>query len=357
VEFNEKMIQDALLRLLEGHNVEPPRNWASVRIIPKAIGSTRYAVIIVYPPAKTALCETLDFLSGGWEGEADSKAGIWALTEPQARLLCALKPAPRQEQRESSIRTLGDLLYADKAKRFVPENDWTALVQSVAAGDQLALHALYDRTHRIVFTLVLRITNDHDTVEEATLDVFHGVWRRASTYDPDSGSVLGWVMNQARSRAIGRLGLEQRKTLRPFIDSFVSRPLDVLHRSGSLGERLGRRIAAETGGEPVMPTPQRWEEPKWEEAAPGISCKLLATDTERDRVSMLVRLASGVDYPPHVHAGVEELHLLNGELWINDHKLYPGAYNRAEADTADKLVWSETGCTCVLITSSRDLIN
>jgi anti-sigma factor ChrR (cupin superfamily) len=90
--------------------------------------------------------------------------------------------------------------------------------------------------------------------------------------------------------------------------------------------------------------------------APGISCKLLATDTERDRVSMLVRLAPGVAYPPHRHAGQEELHLLHGELWINDRQLYPGDYNRAEAGTADQRVWSGTGCTCVLITSPSDVL-
>ena len=71
---------------------------------------------------------------------------------------------------------------------------------------------------------------------------------------------------------------------------------------------------------------------------------------------MLVRLAPNVDYPPHSHAGVEELHLLEGELWINDHKLVPGDYNRAEPGTADTRVWSETGCTCVLITSYNDIL-
>jgi anti-sigma factor ChrR (cupin superfamily) len=83
---------------------------------------------------------------------------------------------------------------------------------------------------------------------------------------------------------------------------------------------------------------------------------ILATDTEQDRVSMLVRLAPGVNYPPHTHAGVEELHLLHGELWINERKLYPGDYNRADPGTADTRVWSETGCTCVLITSTGDVI-
>jgi len=136
----------------------------------------------------------------------------------------------------------------------------------------------------------------------------------------------------------------------------VSWPTDVLRPSASLWERLSKRIAAETGGEPVSPAPQRWAQPEWKEVAPGISCKLLATDTEKNRVSMLVRLAPGTDYPPHRHAGVEELHLLEGELWIDDRKLYPGDYNRGEPGAVDRRVWSETGCTCVLLTSIHDTL-
>ncbi len=144
--------------------------------------------------------------------------------------------------------------------------------------------------------------------------------------------------------------------LRPIVDSFVSWPVDVLRPSAPLWERLTQRIAAETGREPLLPAPPRGTEPEWKEAAPGISCKLLATDTARNRVSMLVRLAPGTEYPPHRHAGVEELHLLHGELTIGDRKLYPGDYNRAEAGTVDHRVWSETGCTCVLLTSFHDVI-
>jgi RNA polymerase sigma-70 factor (ECF subfamily) len=103
------------------------------------------------------------------------------------------------------------LLYADPQKRRVPEEEWVALVQSIATGDQAALRALYDRAHRIVFTLTLRICGNPSTAEELMLDVFHDVWRRAATYDPQNGPVIGWVMNQARSRAIDRLRYEQRK--------------------------------------------------------------------------------------------------------------------------------------------------
>ena len=73
-------------------------------------------------------------------------------------------------------------------------------------------------------------------------------------------------------------------------------------------------------------------------------------------VSMLVRLAPGGEYPAHTHSGVEELHLLEGELWIDGRKLCPGDYNRCEPGTGDKRVWSETGCMCVLVTSTRDVL-
>jgi anti-sigma factor ChrR (cupin superfamily) len=144
--------------------------------------------------------------------------------------------------------------------------------------------------------------------------------------------------------------------LRTTVQSFVAWPTDVLRPPGSLQQRLAQRIAADTGGEPVMPPPRQWVEPEWEEVAPGISCKLLATDRACDRVSMLVRLAPGTDYPPHTHAGIEELHLLEGELMIDERKLYPGDYNRAEPGTSDSRVWSETGCTCVLVTSPSDVL-
>src|SRR5436305_3350225 len=115
-----------------------------------------------------------------------------------------------KEPRQNAPATLGDVLYA-KCKAPVPEQDWAILVQSIAAGDQLALHALYERSHRIVFTLIMRITANQETAEELTIDVFHDVWRRAARYDAASGTVLGWIMNQARSRAIDRLRFESRK--------------------------------------------------------------------------------------------------------------------------------------------------
>src|SRR5512132_2031661 len=115
-----------------------------------------------------------------------------------------------KERTQESPATLGDVLYA-RSKAPSPEQDWATLVQSIAAGDQLALHALYEMAHRPVFTLIMRITANRETAEELTIDVFHDIWRRASRYDAANGTVLGWIMNQARSRAIDRLRFERRK--------------------------------------------------------------------------------------------------------------------------------------------------
>ena len=116
-----------------------------------------------------------------------------------------------QEQRGHSAGTLGEVLYADKSKRRENEEVWARLVRSIAASDQLALHALYERSHRLVFMLTMRITASRETAEELTLDVFHDVWRRAYRYDPANGTVLGWILNQARSRAVDRVRFERRK--------------------------------------------------------------------------------------------------------------------------------------------------
>jgi len=146
------------------------------------------------------------------------------------------------------------------------------------------------------------------------------------------------------------------ESLRLAVDSFVAWPTDVLRPTTSLQARLARRIAEDTGKAPVQPPAPRWSEPEWDEVAPGIECKLLATDTERHRVSMLVRLAPGASYPPHTHAGVEELHLLDGELWIDERQLFPGDYNYGPPGASDERVWTETGCTRVLITSTKDTL-
>lgn len=122
---------------------------------------------------------------------------------------------PTVPEEERSPGTLGEVLYARSSKAPVSESEWVTLVRAVAARDQRALHALYERAHRVVFTLSMRITANRETAEEVTLDVFHDVWRRAQTYREADGTVLGWIMNQAHSRALDRVRFEKRKKRMP----------------------------------------------------------------------------------------------------------------------------------------------
>jgi RNA polymerase sigma-70 factor (ECF subfamily) len=164
-----------------------------------------------------------------------------------------VKPSVATEEHpQEAPATLGDVLYA-KSKPPVPEQDWVALVQAIAAGDQHALHALYEKANRPVFTLVMRITANRETAEELTIDVFHDVWRRASGYDAANGTVLGWIMNQARSRAIDRLRFENRKKRSSGDDApppaeAAADPHDVLELREQ-GEALRAALAALTPDE------------------------------------------------------------------------------------------------------------
>jgi DNA-directed RNA polymerase specialized sigma24 family protein len=249
-----------------------------------------------------------------------------------------------------TTKTLGDILFADKSKVRLSEDEWLQLVRGVGRGDQQALHSLYQQTHRIVFTLVVRLTANQETAEEVTLDVFCDVWRKAASYDPADGSVAGWIMNQARSRTIDRLRLDH------VARSLVGGSTDVLRPAESLWGRLANRIAGETATRPFVPPLEAAVEPEWEEAAPGIHVQILARNSENDRVSMLVRLDPGTDYPGHTHAGIEELHLLHGVLKVDDRTLHPGDFIHSEAGSVDHRVWSETGCTCFLVTSTKDVL-
>jgi RNA polymerase sigma-70 factor (ECF subfamily) len=183
------------------------------------------------------------------------RASVIGCLDGPAEILQSLgmgdQPILAKERPQASI-TLGEVLYA-KSKAPVPEQAWAKLVQSIATGDQLALHALYEMAHRSVFTLMMRITANRQTAEELTIDVFHDVWRRASRYDAANGTVLGWIMNQARSRAIDRLRFDSRKKrrdggdLQPLAEAAAD-PCDVLELREQ-GVALKKALAALTPGE------------------------------------------------------------------------------------------------------------
>ena len=89
--------------------------------------------------------------------------------------------------------------------------DDNALLQRIAAGDEHALGALYDRWSPLVFSLCVHILGDDDEAEEAVEETFWQAWRQAARYDTTRGAVSTWLTTIARTRALDRLRAKRRR--------------------------------------------------------------------------------------------------------------------------------------------------
>jgi RNA polymerase sigma-70 factor (ECF subfamily) len=79
------------------------------------------------------------------------------------------------------------------------------LLERVAAGEEAALGALYDRHSRLLFGLILRILRNRAEAEEVLQEVFVHVWTRSERFDRVLGPPAAWLVRIARNRAIDRL--------------------------------------------------------------------------------------------------------------------------------------------------------
>jgi RNA polymerase sigma-70 factor (ECF subfamily) len=80
-----------------------------------------------------------------------------------------------------------------------------ALVARIARRDVMALVGLYRLTHRPVHRRARDLLQDECDAEEVTDDVYLQVWQQATSYSTQRGTVMAWLMNITRSRAIDHL--------------------------------------------------------------------------------------------------------------------------------------------------------
>jgi RNA polymerase sigma-70 factor, ECF subfamily len=75
------------------------------------------------------------------------------------------------------------------------------LIARVCWREEAALDIIYDRYHRLVFTIALRMVGDRELAEEVVQDVFQAVWQSASSFQPN-GNLSAWLIGITRHRAI-----------------------------------------------------------------------------------------------------------------------------------------------------------
>lgn len=94
----------------------------------------------------------------------------------------------------------------------LPQLDDAELVDQIAQRNETALSELYDRYHRLIFSVALNVVGRQEEAEEIMLDVFTRVWEKAHTYRSDRAKVSTWLTRLARNRAIDVL---RRENVRP----------------------------------------------------------------------------------------------------------------------------------------------
>jgi RNA polymerase sigma-70 factor (ECF subfamily) len=78
------------------------------------------------------------------------------------------------------------------------------LMAAVRQGNSEALDTLFHRYARLVYRIAANILKDPAEAEDSTQEIFLEIYRRAHVYDPQRGSVKGWLMQYAYRRALRR---------------------------------------------------------------------------------------------------------------------------------------------------------
>ena len=103
-----------------------------------------------------------------------------------------------------------------------------ALLLAIADGAVWAMESLYQRYSRILYSLAYRMVADHQVAEDLLQDAFLAVWRRATSYSPQTGAVRNWLISILHHRTIDYLRRSRRHS------TFQEAPLEEIELDGSI---------------------------------------------------------------------------------------------------------------------------
>ena len=93
---------------------------------------------------------------------------------------------------------------ADRGRQYFILAD-EDLISLVEAADAEAFSRLYDRHSRAAFSLAYRMMGERQASEDLMQDAFLKVWRGASSYRADRGSVRTWILSIVHNRGIDQI--------------------------------------------------------------------------------------------------------------------------------------------------------
>jgi len=88
-----------------------------------------------------------------------------------------------------------------------------ALLTAIADGAVWAMDSLYQRYSRILYSLAYRIVADRQIAEDLLQDTFVSVWKRSTTFSPQSGAARNWLISIVHHRAIDHLRRVRRRSV------------------------------------------------------------------------------------------------------------------------------------------------
>jgi RNA polymerase sigma-70 factor, ECF subfamily len=78
------------------------------------------------------------------------------------------------------------------------------LLERLIAGEHDSLAVLFDRYHRLVYSVAVRIVRDASEAEDVVQTVFLNVFEAAAKFDPAKGILKVWILQYAYHRSLNK---------------------------------------------------------------------------------------------------------------------------------------------------------